>query len=344
MKKTLRLLCLTLLAAICLSSFAGAAESADGVELTLQVEEGMLAGKEGLAVDLVVDSGSRGTAMLVLCFTYDRTMLDLVDAAGNALPLPEAGGELPEGQIQGCSDFEFADTLNAAQLDNGRGALAFIRVSVTDVFYYNAQSIGKVFLALKDGADAYQAAQSIRLSAYEEAETMVQSSVVYYMDGNLNDWILGSKNGTQDTPEFADHVHAVSDVHDWDDGTVTREPSCTAAGIKTYTCSACGETRTEEIPAVGHTEAIDKAVAATCTTSGLTEGKHCSVCGEVLTEQQIVPAKGHSWDNGAVTKEPTEETEGEKKHTCTVCGEEKVQSIPVLGHTLSFSTAVTAPT
>lgn len=44
-----------------------------------------------------------------------------------------------------------------------------------------------------------------------------------------------------------------------------------------------------------HTEAIDAAVPATCTDTGLTEGKHCSYCEEVLTAQNVVPALGHSY-------------------------------------------------
>ena len=46
------------------------------------------------------------------------------------------------------------------------------------------------------------------------------------------------------------------------------------------------------------TEVIDKAVAATCTKTGLTEGKHCSVCGTVIVAQQTVAAKGHKDANG----------------------------------------------
>lgn len=51
----------------------------------------------------------------------------------------------------------------------------------------------------------------------------------------------------------------------------------------------------------GHTEEILPAVSATCTSTGLTEGKRCSVCGEVLTEQQIVPALSHNYLQGVCT-------------------------------------------
>ena len=39
----------------------------------------------------------------------------------------------------------------------------------------------------------------------------------------------------------------------------------------------------------------DKAVAATCTKSGLTEGSHCQYCKKVLTEQKEIPATGHQY-------------------------------------------------
>ena len=45
----------------------------------------------------------------------------------------------------------------------------------------------------------------------------------------------------------------------------------------------------------GHTEVIDEAKAPTCTETGLTEGKHCSVCGEVLTAQTVIPETGHTY-------------------------------------------------
>ena len=52
------------------------------------------------------------------------------------------------------------------------------------------------------------------------------------------------------------------------------------------------------IEATGHTEIIDEGKAPTCTETGLTEGKHCSVCGEILVAQETIAALGHDYVNG----------------------------------------------
>ncbi len=117
--------------------------------------------------------------------------------------------------------------------------------------------------------------------------------------------------------------------------TATKEPTCTEEGIKTYACS-CGEEYTEKIKARGHQEVIDPAVEPTETEEGKTEGSHCSVCGKVLKEQQIIPATGkpdeheHKYEM-KVTKEATCTEEGIKTYTCS-CGKEYTEKIAALGH------------
>ena len=111
-------------------------------------------------------------------------------------------------------------------------------------------------------------------------------------------------------------------------------PTCTEAGSydSVVYCSVCGvevSREAKEAAALGHTEVVDQAVAPTCTQGGKTEGKHCSVCDEVLVAQQVVAAKGHSYNDGIVTKEPTTEEAGERTYSCE-CGDSYTEEIAKL--------------
>ena len=109
-----------------------------------------------------------------------------------------------------------------------------------------------------------------------------------------------------------------------------------------WVCTSCGKIFTDAEGIVeydpdpckdGHTIVIDQGKAATCTTDGLTEGKHCSVCKTVLVPQEVIPAS-HNWEeNFTIDKEPSCTTEGRKSIHCKKCGETKdEQVIPATGH------------
>ena len=119
------------------------------------------------------------------------------------------------------------------------------------------------------------------------------------------------------------HTHAFGE---W---TVTTPATCTADGVESRTCSACGETETRAIPATGHTFG-DWTVTtpATCTKDGV-ETRSCA-CGE--TETRAIPATGHTFGDWTVTTPATCTTDGVETRTCSACGETETRAIPATGH------------
>lgn len=108
--------------------------------------------------------------------------------------------------------------------------------------------------------------------------------------------------------------------HSWDEGKVTVPATCTTDGVKTFTCKVCSETKTEPINASGHTVVEDAAKEPTCTETGLTAGKHCSVCNEVLEAQTVIPAKGHSMTKTEAKAATCTEAGNSEYYTCDNCG------------------------
>lgn len=117
---------------------------------------------------------------------------------------------------------------------------------------------------------------------------------------------------------------------------VVTDPTCTEGGYTTFTCSKCGDIYTGDVTAkLGHTEEVVEGKDATCTETGLTDGKKCTVCGVTTVEQTTIPAKGH-------TEETLDRVEADCVNTgltagkkCTVCGTVTVpqEVIPAKGHT-----------
>ena len=87
------------------------------------------------------------------------------------------------------------------------------------------------------------------------------------------------------------------------------------------------------IPAPGHKTELRGEKAASCETAGYTGDTVCTVCGKITEKGSVIPALGHAWDSGRVTKQPTESEEGVKTFTCGRCGKTRTEVLPVLTHT-----------
>ena len=105
--------------------------------------------------------------------------------------------------------------------------------------------------------------------------------------------------------------------HEWDNGEITKEPTCKETGEKIYTCQTCTHTRTENVPAADH-----KFGDWTPNNDGKTHSRFCS-CNESETAD-------HKFGEGEVTQAPTHEAVGEKKYTCSDCGYFYMEEVPAL--------------
>ncbi len=123
-------------------------------------------------------------------------------------------------------------------------------------------------------------------------------------------------------------------AHIWDGGQVTQAASHTAEGQTLYTCTVCGATTTEAIPAGGdhvfdQSVVSDAYLASPATCVSAAQYYYSCTCGAVGTETF---ASGetveHTWNEGVVTVEPTHTAPGEKTYTCTVCNQTRTEEIP----------------
>lgn len=139
------------------------------------------------------------------------------------------------------------------------------------------------------------------------------------------------------TTDETKHWHAATCGHDvksaegdhsWDEGTVTTPATHTTDGVRKYTCTVCGKTRTEVIP-----------MDASAHTFSETWSKdadyhwHEATCGHAVIEGKT----SHTWNDGEVTTAPTHTTTGIKRFTCTVCGQTKDTVLPALVDEHTFS-------
>ena len=130
--------------------------------------------------------------------------------------------------------------------------------------------------------------------------------------------------------------------HTFGTWTTTKNATCTQVGTKSRKCTVCGKTETQTIAKTGHKSVTDKAIPATCTTDGKTEGSHCSVCGAVIKAQEIIKATGHKFGNWTTIKPATCTESGTQIRKCETCGATESKSLSAKGHTEVVDKAIPA--
>lgn len=123
--------------------------------------------------------------------------------------------------------------------------------------------------------------------------------------------------------------------HSFDEGKVTKKATCTEDGLKVYTCKNCGETKEEILKATGHQHTeVRNEKKATCKEKGYSGDIYCADCGELIKKGSATEKADHNWQ---LTKEEkvTCEKDGSKTYTCADCGETKTEMIQSTGHRFS---------
>lgn len=134
--------------------------------------------------------------------------------------------------------------------------------------------------------------------------------------------------------------------HDYGEWKVTKEPTCTKYGTKKRICKRCNEYEIDVIDPTGHqhTKIIDQK-KATCEEKGYSGDLYCEDCRLIIQLGHDIAATGHTWDDGEITKEPTQTATGIKTYTCKTCHKTRTETIPMLkGHHWDDGTITKEPT
>lgn len=189
-----------------------------------------------------------------------------------AVTIPKGATSIGNSAFASCNQLKSVTIPDSVELID---IAAFSACGVTDIYYGGSED---QWNAITKQGDSNSTLQS---------KTIHYNSIIPDPEPNPN------PDPGPDPDPNPDPTPGPGHTHSWDGGTVTKPASCTASGVRTYTCTACGNTQTQSIAALGHNYAAQPVTKpATCTEAG-EQTSVCTRCGDVLTK--TIPAKGHDF-------------------------------------------------
>ena len=159
-----------------------------------------------------------------------------------------------------------------------------------------------------------------KLSASITPANVTANRIIWHIhNNNTNIHFTGNSASQQDLAE-GEEIEITADYI----GTTTITAQ-TANGLTASVEVTVTEQQGSQCDIQGHTEEIIPAINATCTDDGYTEGIYCSICGEILLPQEVIPALGHTWSEWATIGNISGITIEETRH-CTICGQTETRT------------------
>ena len=246
--------------------------------------------EEGITVPVSI-SKNAGLMGLTLQIEYDSDVLALTGATkGTALSnLAFTRGAMNENPATFIWDGSSEDT------SNGQILLLTFAIVDTTASEYAVEAI------VKSACD----------DKLNTVETNATAGNITKKSHSYGSWI---KNDNDTHKKVCECGREITEIHNWNAGAVTIPATHTKDGVKTYTCTTCGETKTEVIEKDAENHTYESYVA-----DGAKNHKKLCSCG-------VFTIEAHKWDAGVVITQPTAGTAGVKRYTCTVCKYTKTET------------------
>ena len=224
--------------------------------------------------------------------TYDKNNLELTNVSGNS----GFGGSFMGNVIR--SKFVWYNASNITST----GTFTTLKFKIKDTAKPNTYEIGL----------SYSQGDMSNADGDDVTATIHAGKITVTCNHTYGSWEKNTAENHKHTCKVCGNVETAA--HTWDSGKVTEAPTHTKEGTKTYTCTVCGETKTEKV------EKLKEHSYGEWTKHDDKQHKHSCVCGDTQYA-------AHTWDSGKVTKAATCKDTGEKLYTCTACGETKTEAI-----------------